>query len=269
MILDSIDKFSISLAKSAGKIIMSYYGKIDHIYKKSTNIDLVTKADLESEKHITTEIKNKFPNHNILSEENGFKQLNSDYCWIIDPLDGTTNYVHKLPIFAISIALQYKKKTILGVVYNPVYEQCFHATKNYGAYLNSRPINVSSTNTLSESLIATGFPYVNDRKWEVSFDIFKDFYSCTQGIRRLGSAALDLCFVAMGRFDGFYEFNLKPWDICAGDLILRESGGISSDWDGQSKLPFSGSRILASNKKVHTQMSAILMNYKKTYFDSK
>jgi len=262
MDIKPFEHFAIETAKSAGEVLMSYFGKLTHVDNKSTDTDLVTRADVESEKLITTAIKKAFPHHNIIAEENDFETINSDYCWIIDPLDGTTNFVHTLPIFAVSIGLQYKNQTILGVVYNPVYDQCFHATINGGAFLNNSPINTSSTNTLSKSLLVTGFPYIHDERWQASFRLFEDFYSRNQGMRRLGAAALDFCFVAMGRFDGFYEFNLQPWDVCAGDLILREAGGKTSDWDGITPMPISGKRILASNGFLHTQMSDVLMQEK-------
>jgi len=185
------------------------------------------------------------------------KDKNSDFRWVIDPLDGTTNFVHNLPIFAVSIGLQYKEKTILGVVYNPAADKMFYASNNNGAYLNEEIINISSSNTLSDSLIVTGFPYIHDKKWDVSFDIFKTIYSKTRGVRRLGAAALDLCFVAMGRFEGFYEFNLKPWDICAGSIIAKEAGAKVTDWNDKT-LPFSGKRILATNGKIHNEMVNIL-----------
>ena len=185
------------------------------------------------------------------------KDNNSDFRWVIDPLDGTTNFVHNLPIFAVSIGLQYKEKTILGVVYNPAADKMFYASNNNGAYLNEEIINISSSNTLSDSLIVTGFPYIHDKKWDISFDIFKTVYSKTRGVRRLGAAALDLCFVAMGRFEGFYEFNLKPWDICAGSIIAKEAGAKVTDWNDKA-LPFSGKRILATNRKIHNEMVNIL-----------
>ena len=220
MDIKKIEHFAIETAKSAGEVLMSYFGKLTDVDTKSTDIDLVTKADMDAEKIITQSIKKEFPQHNIIAEENDFHKIDSDFCWVIDPLDGTTNFVHTLPIFAVSIGLQYKDETILGVVFNPAYNQCFHATLNGGAFLNNTPINTSSTDTLSKSLLVTGFPYIHDEKWRISFSLFEDFYSRNQGMRRLGAAALDFCFVAMGRFDGFYEFNLKPWDVCAGDLIL-------------------------------------------------
>ena len=262
MDIKPFEHFAIETAKSAGEVLMSYFGKLTHVDNKSTDIDLVTHADIDSERLIIQAIQKKFPHHNIIAEESDFDKIDSDYCWIIDPLDGTTNFVHTLPIFAVSIGLRYKNKTILGVVYNPVYNQCFHATLNGGAFLNNSLINKSSTNILSKSLLVTGFPYIHDDRWQASFKLFEDFYSRNQGMRRLGAAALDFCFVAMGRFDGFYEFNLQPWDVCAGDLILREAGGQTSDWDGITQMPLSGNRILASNGYLHTQMSEVLMQKK-------
>ena len=250
-------KFSIKLAKDAGKIQMSYFGKVSSLNKKSNSIDLLTIADKESETYIINKIKKNYPDHSILSEETGEINNENKYKWIIDPLDGTTNFVHNLPIFAVSIALQKNNKTICAVVYNPAVEKCFYAQKDSPAYLNEDKINVSKSNNLNDCLLVTGFPYLHDKRYDLSFDIFKEFYDKTRGLRRLGSAALDLCFVAMGRFDGYYEYQLYPWDICAGSFILEQSGGKATDWDN-SKLKLSGERILATNNYIHTQMINIL-----------
>ena len=250
-------KFSIELAKSAGKIQMSYFGKISSLNKKSSSIDLLTIADKKSEIHIINKIKKKYPNHSILSEESGKINNDNEYRWVIDPLDGTTNFVHNLPIFAVSIALQKNNKTICAVVYNPAADKCFYAQKESSAYLNDQKINVSKSDNLNDSLLVTGFPYLHDERYDLSFEIFKEFYDRTRGLRRLGSAALDLCFVAMGRFDGYYEYNLYPWDICAGAFILEKSGGKVTDWDN-SKLKLSGERILATNNYIHSNMINIL-----------
>ena len=250
-------EFTKSISIRAGEILNNNFGKIQYIKDKPSAIDLCTNADIESEKFITESILKEFPNHSIIAEEGYWKQTNSDYRRIIDPLDGTTNYTHNLPIFSVSIGLQYKEETILGVVYNPAVDKLFHAIKNEGAFMNDNKISVSSSNTLSDSLIVTGFPYLQDEKWNNSFTIFKEFYSKTQGVRRLGAAALDLCFVAMGRFEVFYEFNLKPWDICAGSIIAEEAGALITDWDG-SKCPDSGERIIASNGYVHKEALNIL-----------
>ena len=249
--------FAIETAKEAGNLLMSHFGQVLSIDKKSTNIDLVTIADRESETFIIDKIKKYYPQHHIISEESHPISGDSDYRWVIDPLDGTTNFVHNLPIFAISIGLQYKNKTILGVVYNPAADKCFFAETNAGAYLNGNPIRTTSTITLDNSLLVTGFPYTHDNRYEKGFYLFKELYTRTQGIRRLGAASLDFCFVAMGRFEGFWEFGLQSWDICAGALILEEAGGKVSDWDG-SKMPFSGTRVLATNFHIHDEMIDVL-----------
>ena len=250
-------EFAIDTAKGAGNIVKKHFGNIKSIDRKSTNIDLLTVADTESEAFILKKITSAYPHHHIIAEESAITKRDSDYQWVIDPLDGTTNFVHNLPIFAISIGLQYKGKTILGVVHNPAVDKCFWAEKNGGAFLNKNPIHITSTNTLSNSLLVTGFPYIHDDSWERCFDYFKEFYGKTQGVRRLGAAALDFCFVAMGRFEGFWEFGLQPWDVCAGALILEEAGGRVSDWDG-SPMPFSGKRVLATNGHIHDEMMATL-----------
>ena len=245
---------------------MSYFGNISSLETKSTNIDLLTNADTESEQYIINKIQEKFPTHSIVSEEQNELKKNSPYTWIIDPLDGTTNFVHKLPIFSCSIGLQKNNKTILGTVYNPAADKCFYAEQNQGAFLNNQAISVTSSDTLSECLLVTGFPYKHDKKYDLLFNIFKDFYDVTRGMRRLGAASLDLCFVAMGRFDGFYEYGLKPWDICAGEIILKEAGGIISDWDGLNNPTSDSSRILARNTFIHEEMSRILLKEESKIF---
>ena len=256
--ISEILDFTSKAAINAGKILNKNFGKLQNIKDKSSAIDLCTNADIESEEYLIKKIKENFPNHSILSEEMGEKNTNSKYLWVIDPLDGTTNFVHNLPIFSVSIGLVKKGEgTICGVVYNPAAGKLFHAIKNQGAFLNNKPISVTSSSTLSKSLLVTGFLYSHDKYYDLSFSIFKDFYDRTQGVRRLGAASLDLCFIAMGRFDGFYEFNLKPWDICAGALIAQEAGAICSDWDN-STLPESGKRILCTNGKIHKEMISVL-----------
>ena len=252
-------EFAKITAKGAGAILMEHFGQISSYEHKSTPIDLLTIADTQSETFILKEITKTFPDHHIIAEESAIVENNSDYRWVIDPLDGTTNFVHNLPIFAVSIGLQHKGETIVGVVYNPAADKCFWAEKNGGAFLNGESIHNTSTNTLSNSLLVTGFPYTHDDRWSKGFDLFKILYGKTQGVRRLGAAALDFCFVAMGRFDGFWEFGLQPWDVCAGALILEEAGGKVSDWDN-SPMPFSGDRVLATNGFIHEEMKDILEN---------
>jgi len=257
--------FAIKTAKEAGKIQMSYFGNISSLEKKSTNIDLLTNADIESERHIIKSIQKKFPSHSILSEESGKISNDNKYTWVIDPLDGTTNFTHNLPIFAVSIGLMINKEINCGVVYNPAAEKCFYAQSNKGAYLNDKKIHVSSSNTLGDSLLATGFPYLHDSRYDMSFELFKDFYDRTRGIRRLGAASLDLCFVAMGRFDGYYEYGLKPWDISAGSLILTESGGRVTDWNNE-KMPLNGERILGTNNLIHKELISVITKKKYSVF---
>ena len=250
-------EFAIKTAKRAGAILMEHFGQISSYEHKSTPIDLLTIADTQSETFILKEITKTFPDHHIIAEESAIVENNSDYRWVIDPLDGTTNFVHSLPIFAVSIGLEYKDETIVAVVYNPAADKCFWAEKNGGAFLNGEAIHITSTNTLSNSLLVTGFPYTHDGRWSKGFDLFKTLYGKTQGVRRLGAAALDFCFVAMGRFEGFWEFGLQPWDVCAGALIVKEAGGKVSDWD-DSPMPFSGNRILATNGHIHKEMLEVL-----------
>ncbi|MDP6570179.1 MAG: inositol monophosphatase family protein [Candidatus Marinimicrobia bacterium] len=254
-------RFTLQTAREAGTILMSHYGNLQKIKQKSSAIDLVTAADVDSEKYIVNEIQSCYPAHDILTEETPVESQNSDFLWVIDPLDGTTNFVHQLPIFAVSIGLQYLGKTIVGVVFNPAVDKLFHASSGFGSFLNNKPIHSSSTITLSDSLLVTGFPYTHDNYWNHGFTLFKDIYSKTRGVRRLGAAALDFCFTAMGRFDGYWEFGLQPWDICAGALILQEAGGKVTDWDG-SEFPFSGDRILATNGEIHRELEAVLSRKK-------
>ncbi len=245
---------------------MQYFGKLQSIDNKSSKIDLVSKADIESNQYIVDKIQCTYPNHSILSEEMGKHPGNSEYTWIIDPLDGTTNFVHNLPIFSCSVGLKKNNKTLLGVVYNPAADKCFYAEENKGAFLNNNQIQPTSSKALSECVLATGFPYNHDEKYDLLFLIFKEFYDRTRGLRRLGAASLDLCFVAMGRFDGFYEYGLKPWDVCAGEIIITESGGAISDWNGKKNIPSDASRILASNKHIHLEMANILTQEKYKLF---
>tara|TARA_B100000131_G_scaffold215683_1_gene207358 strand:- start:35 stop:841 length:807 start_codon:yes stop_codon:yes gene_type:complete len=258
-------QFALDIAKQAGEIQLSYFGNIESISTKSTKIDLLTNADIKSENLLISKIRQKYPTHSIISEESNNTIKDSEYTWIIDPLDGTTNFAHNLPIFAVSIALQKANSTICGVVYNPAADKCFYAQAKQGAYLNDKKIHPSNSDSLSDCLLATGFPYLHDKKYDLSFSIFKDFYDNTRGLRRLGAAALDLCFVAMGRFDGFYEYNLNAWDICAGSLIAQEAGCEVTDWDGNN-LPYDGSRILCSNKKIHSSMIKILTKQEYSIF---
>lgn len=243
-------------ATEAGKVLNKKFGKITQVRKKG-KIDLVTEADLESEKTVLNIIRTAFPEDSILTEEAGGFGHNSDRLWIIDPLDGTTNFAHSFPFFAVSIALQIEKRVVLGIVYNPCLDEWFEAVEDKGAFLNNNPIRVSSTTAVSESLIATGFPYDIYENHEKVMELFTRMVIRSQGIRRPGSAAIDLCYVACGVFDGFWEQDLHPWDTAAGIILVKEAGGVVSDFGGENFSPFKKS-IIAANPLVHREMVRIM-----------
>ena len=218
---------------------------------------LVTEMDRSAQDLIRQEILRKYPGHGILAEEDLDIEGSTGFLWIVDPLDGTTNYAHRFPIFSISIAVAYENRVLCGVVYNPVSEELFKAIKGEGASLNAMPVRVSETDRLADSLLGTGFPFDIRNTEHNNLDHFGKFAFRTQGIRRCGSAALDLCFVACGRLDGFWELNLKPWDIAAGKLIVQEAGGLTTDFKGE-ELGLDGSEVLASNGRLHSQMMEVL-----------
>ena len=236
---------------------MDHFGQLKQIRHKGP-VDLVSEADLASEAVIVSTIGDAFPEHSIIAEEGDYEAtVNPKFRWVIDPLDGTTNYVHGLPLFAVSIAFQINGVTELGLVFNPALNEKFMALRGRGTTLNDQPIQVSNVGDISAALLVTGFPYTHDEIFARSFDLFANLYPMCQGVRRLGAAALDCCYVAAGRFDAFYEANLQPWDICAGDLICREAGGQTSDWTG-GKLPFDGRRALLSNGHLHAELARII-----------
>ena len=249
-------KVAIAAAEKAAAILQSRFGNISRVRMKAAQ-EIVTEADTESEKEIIAIIRRSFPEQGILSEECGLMKTSSDHRWIIDPLDGTVNFAHRVPIFCISIALSFKDQVVMGVVLNPVTEELFSAIIGQGAQLNGQPIKVSTVAGISESLLVTGFPYnVN----EIFNPIIARYGSClkvAQGLRRLGSAALDLCYAACGRFEGFWEQNLKPWDTAAGALIAAEAGGQVTTFSNQ---PFSVDQpeILATNGRIHREMIGLL-----------
>jgi myo-inositol-1(or 4)-monophosphatase len=258
---ENLKKVAIRAALKGGEILKKYRGKTKKIGHKG-RINLVTEVDLESENTILKIIKKSFPEHEILTEESQQEKRDSPYKWVIDPLDGTTNYAHNFPCYCVSIALEERKEIILGVVYNPVLNELFMAERGKGAYLNSKKIFVSQTKKLSQSLLATGFPY-DIRESDINnLDHFANFALCAQAIRRAGSAALDLCYLAMGRFDGFWELKLSPWDTAAGSLLVLEAGGRVTDFSG-GKYSIHGKDILATNGKIHKEMMEVLQLGKK------
>jgi myo-inositol-1(or 4)-monophosphatase len=249
---------AIDAALEAGKFLKMNVGKIRHIERKDGQAtNLVTEIDKKSEHMIISTIKRHFPQHDFLGEESGAAEVKSEYRWIIDPLDGTVNYTHGLPIYAVSIGLEYKGEIILGVVYDPSLDELFTAEKGKGAWLNKRRIEVSKTTKLIESLTVTGFAYDVNERPEPSVTHFKNFLAETQAVRRLGSAALDLCYVAAGRFEGFWEGAIHPWDMAAGVLLVLEAGGMWTDFRGFPSSVYKED-VLATNGHVHEQMVAVL-----------
>jgi myo-inositol-1(or 4)-monophosphatase len=240
-------------ARMAGAVIRDNWQRVHDIEYKSA-IDLVTATDRASEEAIVAHLAKRYPGHSILAEEaTAIVAPGSVYRWIVDPLDGTTNFAHSFPHVAISIALEREKEIVLGLVYDPIRDEGFSAMKGEGALLNDKPIRVSKAGELDKALLATGFPYDHREDPDYYLKYFRSLTRRAQGIRRAGSAALDLCYVAAGRLDGFWELKLKPWDIAAGALIVVEAGGIVSNFSGG---PFSidGEETLASNGLIHGEM---------------
>lgn len=219
-----LEKLKIKVKEIGSYQLDSLEKKLD-ISKKSTDIDLVSEVDRNSEEKIINWIRDNFPEHNILAEEGGFIDNNSEYKWIIDPLDGTTNYIHGFPIFSISIALIKEEEPILGLIYVPYIDELYSAIKGEGAYLNGKKIVVSDKKELSESLLVTGFPYDLTEDRYNNIDIFSSLIFKSRGIRRIGSAAYDLACIAAGSLDGFWELKLSPWDVKAGIILIREAKG--------------------------------------------
>jgi myo-inositol-1(or 4)-monophosphatase len=249
---------AIRAAERAGTIITKSLQQRDHltIETKSPN-DFVSEVDRSAEEEIIQTIRKFYPNHAILGEESGSNGYHHDYEWIIDPLDGTTNFLHGFPQFSVSIAVLYRGKLAHGVVYDPMRQELFSASRGSGAQLNNRRIRVTAQRTLDQSLLATGFPFRDFSYLDTYMDTFKAFVTQTSGIRRVGSAALDLAWVAAGRVDGFWEFNLSPWDIAAGALIVQEAGGVVCDFAGGENFLRSGN-IVTANPKLLAQMMKTL-----------
>ncbi|MBI3578470.1 MAG: inositol monophosphatase [Ignavibacteriales bacterium] len=245
-------------ALEAGRFLKMSVGKIKQIERKQgQELNLVTEIDKKSEEMIIRKIKQRYPHHDFLAEESGSHEKQSDYKWVIDPLDGTTNFTHGFPIFCVSIALEVKGEVVLGVVYDPNADELYSAEKGKGATLNGKPIRVSKVSKLIESMLVTGFPYtIRDNPDEI-IRHFSSFLVEAQAIRRLGSAALDLCYVAAGRLDGFWEASLNPWDMAAGVLIGEEAGGTFTDFRGFPSSIYN-KQLLVSNGLIHEQMVKVL-----------
>ena len=248
-------------ALSGGNVLRYYFENLKNlsVMEKAKN-DYVTQADIESEELIRKIILKHFPHHRILGEEEGMSG-EGDYLWYVDPLDGTKNFMRGLDVFGVSIALEVEGELVLGVVYSPIRDELYWASKGEGAYKNGRPIRVSNRRTLRGAFLATGFPHRGGDVVEVYIETFRHFSRDTIGIRRMGSAALDLCMVAEGIFDAFWEYHLKPWDIAAGAIIVEEAGGVVSDFRGGRRFLQTGNIVGAASKELHEEMLSVLKEY--------
>lgn len=244
---------AVNAAKKASRIILSYLGKALTVDEKKKH-DFVTAADREAEEVLIRTLRHTYPEHDILAEESGEHTSRSSFRWIIDPLDGTTNFIHGFPFFCVSIALEIEGNLVMGIVYDPNRNELFSAIRGHGAFLNRARIHVSDCTDPSRALLATGFPYRDYTHAEPYMRLFKHYMTHTAGIRRPGSAALDLCYLACRRIDGFWELYLKPWDVAAGAVIILEAGGILSDFSGGSDYIFGGN-IIGSNPYLHSWMA--------------
>jgi myo-inositol-1(or 4)-monophosphatase len=250
-----------AVAKEAASFIMKESEHFDKNLKKTKGLhDFVSYVDIGAEKILVKKLEKLLPEAGINAEEGTSSRTGSKYCWIIDPLDGTTNFLHKLHPFSISIALSEHDEVIAGVVFEAGGNETFTAWKNGGAWLNGKSISVSTSPDLSNSLIATGFPYKDFSRLKSYIKCFEHFLRNTQGVRRMGSAAIDLAYVACGRFEAFYEYGLNPWDVAAGTILVREAGGVVSDFSGNRK-NLTGIEILAANSLVYNEFLEIVSNF--------
>ncbi len=242
------------MARVSGKILFDHYEK-DHQIDYKGVIDLVTEVDHKSEEYLIGEVQQRFPGHRILAEESGtIDGQQQEHLWLIDPLDGTVNYAHGVPVFCVSIAYAYQGQTMLGAVYDPLRDELFLAERGKGARLNGRLLKVAQTYELERSLLVTGFPYDSWTAKRNNFDYFAKFGKMSQGVRRLGSAALDLCYVAAGRFDGYWELSLRPWDVAAGGLVAEEAGARVTNVDGGPDYITPPQSVLAANPVLYEKM---------------
>lgn len=251
-LLGEVEKLSVSV----GRFIVEQRRGAFKIDEKSFN-NLVTEVDKAAEERFVKGLSTILPGSGFIAEEGTGVRSADGYNWIIDPIDGTTNFVHNVPLYCTSVGLMHGDEIILGVINEPNGKECFSAAKGFGAFLNGHKVTISNTSTLISSLIATGFPYDDFARETGYFEVLKDFTHKTRGIRRLGSAALDLAYVACGRFDSFYEYGLNPWDVAAGIILVEEAGGKCSDFRSGRNMLF-GEEIIASNKHIHDEMNAVI-----------
>jgi len=259
--LDQLLKIALQAVQEAGDMISSNFQNLkdSDIQAKGKN-DFVTRVDREAEAIISRILFKEFPQHQILGEESGYSRQKSKYLWVIDPLDGTTNFIQGIPHFAISMAFMENSRVIFGLIYNPLSEERFHAVKDQGAFLNNRRIRVSGRKTLRSAFGATGFPFKAPQFLETYTNTFRSLLSRSQDLRRCGSAALDLAYTACGRYDFFWESHLLPWDFMAGKLIVAEAGGRTSDFQGR-ELPVQTSSVIAANKTLYPKILKVINSY--------
>jgi myo-inositol-1(or 4)-monophosphatase len=242
-------------ARIAGRMLRGKIGQSPEVSYKG-EVNLVTESDNLSQQMIVAHLSKLFPGHDLLAEENLCRESGSPFRWVIDPLDGTTNFAHHFPVFCVSIGLEVEGRADLGVIFDPLREEMFWCLRGEGAFLNGKRLKVSAVRDLAGSLLVTGFPY-DIRQSRDNIVHFNHFLVRAQALRRTGSAALDLCYVACGRFDGFWEMKLHPWDVCAGALMVKEAGGRATDFSG-NEFPGTVRDILASNGLIHSQMQEVL-----------
>jgi len=247
----------IQISKKAGEIVREGFGKNFSIEYKTNISNLVTEIDKKSEALIIDFIKKEFPVHSVLAEESGEHGTSSEYLWVIDPLDGTTNFAHRLPIFAVSIGVQKNGETICGVVYDVTRDEIYSSEKGSGSFRNGEKLHVSTNDDLRKSVLVTGFPYNISENPDHAIERFIASLKAARAVRRLGSAAIDFCYVASGVFDAFWEVHLHPWDICAGKLIVEEAGGVVTNFNNE-KIDIYSKQILATNNRVHQKMLELL-----------
>lgn len=256
-----ITNTAMQVALGAGKILLDGFGSDFKIDSKEGRNNLVTEYDKKSEKYIIDTISKAFPTHSFLAEESGKSQNfhTDDIIWVVDPLDGTVNFAHNLPIFSVSIAAVKNNEILTGVVYHPILNELFVAEKGKGAFLNDKPISVSKNADLATSFLVTGFPYDPNTTHKKCICSFSDFIGMGIPVRRLGSAALDLAYVANGRFDGFWEIKLNPWDVAAGILLVREAGGKVTQYDG-TEAGINDESLVATNSLIHNDITKVVNN---------
>lgn len=253
MNLEKLCKQAIKVVKETGSFIRQENIKLIQADVESKGLhDYVTYVDKTSEEQLTKGLKELLPESGFITEEDTIKDEQKEWTWIIDPLDGTTNYIHSIPVYSISVALQHEGKTVLGIVYEIVRDECFYSWEHAPAYLNGKVMTVTNTDSLSGCLLATGFPYYDYSRMQPYLKLFEYLLQNTRGIRRLGSAAVDLAYVAAGRFDGFYEYSLHAWDVAAGAFLVQQAGGVVCDFQGGDEYLF-GAEIVASNGYIHQE----------------